>query len=100
MTFILKIKDRYYYNRWVPDFIRQFDPRKNIRVSLKTDSRELARKKAMIYNEQIEAYWKELIALGGKSRGSSFPKSLEPAWGWTRVSALIGMSDGNALDDI
>lgn len=62
MNFIVRIKNRYYFNRRVPDEVKIYDPRCIIRISLKTDSRQDAKRKALILNDQIEAYWQELIA--------------------------------------
>ncbi len=74
MSHVVKIKGRYYYNRRVPETFREFDPRKYVRVSLKTDSRNEARQKAAFYNEQVEAYWKGLVAGGQRHDNRHFQK--------------------------
>ena len=79
MDFILRIKNRYYFNRRVPEEVRLYDPRKLVRVALKTDSREQARKKAFILNEQIESYWKELVIAGEPHQSSQFKKVVQIA---------------------
>lgn len=61
MLRLIKIRGYYYYNRRVPEEMREFDPRENIRVSLKTDSKAIAAKRAVVLNDQIEAYWQELV---------------------------------------
>ncbi|OSZ82566.1 hypothetical protein CAP35_04675 [Chitinophagaceae bacterium IBVUCB1] len=61
MMRLIKVRDYYYYNRRVPEEMREFDSRHNIRVSLKTDSRSIAAKRAVVFNEQVEAYWHELV---------------------------------------
>ena len=64
MKHLLKLNNRYYYNRRVPETMRDFDPRKIIRVSLKTDSLETAMKRDSMMDQQIETYWSELISSG------------------------------------
>lgn len=61
MPHLYKVSNTYYYNRRVPELVREFDSRKTIRISLRTDSRTLAKRKAAILNEQIEEYWDGLI---------------------------------------
>ncbi len=58
---LIKVRDYYYYNRRIPEEMREFDSRHNIRVSLKTDSKAIAAKRAAVFNEQVEAYWYELV---------------------------------------
>lgn len=60
MTYLLNRNGHYYYNRKTPDVYRDFDHRSIVRVSLNTDSRKVAWRKAVILNEQVEAYWQEL----------------------------------------
>lgn len=61
MKRIIKRQNRYYYNRWVPEEVRTFDPREVLRISLKTDSKSVAERRATIIDEHIENYWSELI---------------------------------------
>ncbi|MBK8227479.1 MAG: integrase [Flavobacteriales bacterium] len=61
MTFLLKRGTRYYYNRRVPDIFRHLDRRDTVRVSLRTDSRAHAWRKAVALNDEVEAYWQSLI---------------------------------------
>lgn len=74
MSYVLWIKGRAYYSRRVPDIVREFDRREYIRISLKTDSKELARKRAAMFNEQVEEYWKELIQNREQHENSRFRK--------------------------
>lgn len=60
MPYLLNRNGHYYYNRRTPDIYRDFDRRNVVRVSLKTDSRKIAWRKAVMLNEQVEAYWQEL----------------------------------------
>lgn len=74
MSFIVQIKNRYYFNRRVPEEVKPYDPRSHIRISLKTDSREQAKRKALILNDQVEAYWQELINTKAPYEDSNFRK--------------------------
>lgn len=57
----MKVKGRYYYQRRVPKHLRAYDNRTFIKVALKTDSEQEAKRRAQVYNEHIESYWKSLI---------------------------------------
>ncbi len=74
MTYLLKVGGYYYYNRRPPEIVREYDCRKLIRVALKTDSKQEARRKATIFNEQLEAYWQSLIESGNTYENSAFRK--------------------------
>jgi integrase len=79
MKHILKINGRYYYNRRVPEELLGLDERRLIRVALKTDSRDLAIRKAHIYNEQVEKYWKKLIQTGQHHTQNEYQKVIHIA---------------------
>ena len=64
MKYLIVRKGRYYFNRRVPDLLKEFDPRPYIRFSLKTDSLQIARQRAVSMNQRIEAYWNELVSVG------------------------------------
>lgn len=66
MQYLARINQRYYYYRRVPSELQEFDPRKYIRIALKTDCQKLARKLAVARNDQIETYWSGLIETGQK----------------------------------
>ena len=55
----------YYYFRRVPKQISTYDTRKHIKVSLKTKDKPTARRRAMIQNDTIEKFWRDLMAAGG-----------------------------------
>jgi integrase len=76
---IIQIKGRYYYNRRVPQHIREFDPRDSVRIALKTDSKQEALKLALILNSQIEAYWRGLIRTGKTHDEGRFKKAVHTA---------------------
>ena len=54
----------YQYRRRVPAHVANFDERKEVLISLKTQSHSEAVIKAAIYNDQIENFWKALIQSG------------------------------------
>ncbi|HRE62282.1 MAG TPA: hypothetical protein PKU77_00750 [Ferruginibacter sp.] len=56
-----KRSSRYYYIRRIPKLLKEYDPRKFIKIALKTDCKKLAYKEAMARNDEIEAYWQNLI---------------------------------------
>ena len=53
MTHLIKVRGYFYYNRRVPEHVSKFDIRDTIRVSLKTDSKAIAKQRAGIFNEQV-----------------------------------------------
>lgn len=85
MHYVVAARGRYYFNRRVPEEARHYDPRKFVRISLKTDSKAHALRKAVIYNEQIEAYWQELISRKEPHDRIRFKKAV-------RIARLMGFS--------
>lgn len=79
MRFLIKVKGRYYFNRRVPKELCAYDPRKLIRVGLKTDSRDQAWRKAVFMNEQLEAYWRQLLRKDITPEERHFQKAVELA---------------------
>tara|TARA_R110000868_G_scaffold1211_2_gene9367 strand:- start:93801 stop:95093 length:1293 start_codon:yes stop_codon:yes gene_type:complete len=61
MNHLIKRGDRYYYNRRVPEALRDQIDKQLVRVSLKTDSKKIAIRKASKINAEIEAYWNSLL---------------------------------------
>lgn len=61
MKHLIKLNGHFYYNRRVPNELRGLDPRNVVRVSLKTQSRDQAQRKAVVLNDQIESYWQTLL---------------------------------------
>jgi len=51
----------YYYYRRVPKHLKPYEKRTYIKVSLKTKEKNVARKRAMIQNEAVERFWRELV---------------------------------------
>lgn len=79
MTHLIKVRSYYYYNRKVPEHVREYDSRANIRVSLKTDSKAIARQRAAVFNEQVEAYWQDLLKNKCPHENSRFGKTVKMA---------------------
>lgn len=72
MQYLTRINNHYYYYRRIPEELKEFDPRKYIRISLKTDCHKIAQKLALARNDQIESYWKGLIETGQKHSHSAY----------------------------
>lgn len=58
--YLIKRNDHYYYFRRVPRHVAAFDPRRYIKISLKTKDKAIARKRALIHNETVEKFWREI----------------------------------------
>jgi len=58
--------NNYYYRRRVPEHVSEYENRKIIKISLGTKIEKEASRKAAIYNDYIEDYWRSLIKGGGK----------------------------------
>jgi hypothetical protein len=61
IKYLLQRNGRWFYVRRVPKELKNYDSRTFVRVSLRTDSRTLAKNKAYALNAEVEQYWKELI---------------------------------------
>jgi integrase len=55
----------YYYIRRVPAHIARYDSRKHIKISLRTKDKALARKRALIQNDAVERFWREMATSTG-----------------------------------
>lgn len=64
VNYIIKIGNNYRYRRRVPEEVSHLDKRKEVKISLKTKDYNTAIIKADIYNQQMEIFWKSLIASG------------------------------------
>lgn len=63
MTDYLKIrKGVCYFHRRTPAYMKKFDSRPHVRVSLKTRDRVEGKRKAAALNDVLEAYWDDLVA--------------------------------------
>ena len=64
-NYILKRGDIFYYRRRVPQYVLPYEARSSIKISLGTRDKNEAVRKAAIYNDYIEDYWRNLIKSGG-----------------------------------
>lgn len=61
MSDYLTMRDGYYYYfRRVPKHIKPYDSRRHIKISLKTQDKATAKKRALVQNEAIEKFWRNL----------------------------------------
>ncbi len=67
---------RYYYRRRVPSEVASYDNRETVCISLKTNDVRAAKRKADIYNEQIEEYWRSLIVTGSTYEEQSYKQAV------------------------
>ena len=61
MQYIIKRGNRYYYQRRIPTPVLEFTDSTYLKISLKTDSKELAKRRCARLNAEVESYWKGLI---------------------------------------
>lgn len=85
MTYLLNRKGNYYYNRRVPDLYYDLDPRKTVRVALGTKCTRTAWRRAVMLNDQVEAYWLQLAATNHPHHNSQFRKTV-------RMARVMGFS--------
>lgn len=69
----------YYYYRRVPKHFAPYDPRSHIRISLKTKDRNVARKRALVHNESVERFWRDLASVPGVGQDEGYRKAVEAA---------------------
>ncbi|MEW8332986.1 MAG: DUF6538 domain-containing protein, partial [Candidatus Thiodiazotropha sp.] len=65
--YIFRRGDIYYYRRRVPEYVSEYDSRKFVKVSLGTKDEKEASRKASLYNDFIEDYWRSLIKADGSN---------------------------------
>jgi integrase len=74
---ILHRSNTYYFNRRVPLEVKDFEKRKFIRYSLKTDSLKKAVKLAAVENSRLEEYWSKLIASSSQAAHENYRQVVE-----------------------
>ncbi len=79
MTHLVRIGSRYYYNRRVPEIYQPYDPRALVRIALRTDSKQQAYRRAVMLNDQVEAYWQSLVANGLSHNEQNFKNAVTTA---------------------
>lgn len=60
-SYVIKRGSTFFYKRRVPKQYQQIETREFVRISLKTDSRATAEKRATLINEATESYWQEAL---------------------------------------
>lgn len=63
--YIIKRGEIFYYYRRVPKFVQPYESRKVVKISLDTSDEKEAGRKASVYNDYIEDFWRSLIKVGG-----------------------------------
>ena len=82
----------YYYRRRVPEFISDYDTRSVVKISLGTKDEKEAVRKAAIYNDYIEDYWRSLIKGAGKCDAESEYRTA------VKLAKAHGFAYKNAVD--
>ncbi len=70
-NYVFKRGEIYYYRRRVPEYVMPYETKTIVKISLGTRDEKEAMRKAAIYNDYIEDYWRSLI----KADGSADPDS-------------------------
>lgn len=79
MNYLTKRNSRYYFIRRIPKALKQYDPRRFIKIALKTDCKQLAYKAAIARNDEIEAYWHNLIKTASMHRDDRYKAAVNTA---------------------
>ncbi|GAB1856121.1 tyrosine-type recombinase/integrase [Flavobacteriaceae bacterium MHTCC 0001] len=61
MKYVILRNGWYHYSRHVPVYLKEFDARDKVRISLDTKCPKTALKKSIIVNDEVENYWEELV---------------------------------------
>lgn len=85
MEHIFRRKKWYYYRRRVPLEIRHYYDCETVSTSLKTDSEQLAKQRAAVFNAEVEKIWADLVL--GKT--TNLKEKLDTA---KRIARLHGFS--------
>jgi integrase len=64
-SYVFRRGEYYYYRRRVPGYVLPFETRTSIKISLGTRDEKEAHRKAAIYNDYIEDFWRSLIKANG-----------------------------------
>ena len=65
-SYVFRRGEYFYYRRRVPSYVLPYETRTSIKISLGTRDEREARRKAAIYNDYIEDFWRSLIKADGK----------------------------------
>jgi len=77
--YLIERNGYYYYFRRVPAHLAPYDSRKHVKISLKTRDRALARKRAVVHNETVEHYWRDLVTAPGVDPDGRYRKAVQTA---------------------
>jgi len=75
MDYILKRGKWFYYKRRVPVEIQKYYDKAVIQTSLKTDSEQLAKQRATIFNSELEKLWESLVLDNEQETSSKLSKA-------------------------
>jgi len=75
MDYILKRGKWFYYKRRVPKEIQDYYDKTVIQTSLKTDSEQLAKQRATIFNSELERLWETLVLDNDQETSSKLSKA-------------------------
>ena len=64
-SYVFRRGEYFYYRRRVPSYVLPYETRTSIKISLGTRDEREARRKAAIYNDYIEDFWRSLIKANG-----------------------------------
>ena len=71
----------YYYRRRIPECVAPYETRREVIISLSTKDEKEAIRKAAIYNDYIEEYWRNLVKTGqnNKNKDAEFKTAVKLA---------------------
>lgn len=79
MDYLIKRGKWFYYKRRVPVGIRKYYKSGFVQLSLKTDSHQLAKQRASIFNSELERLWADIIIKGDKNTADKLSQAKETA---------------------
>lgn len=65
-SYVFRRGEHYYYRRRVPGHVLPYETRTSVKISLGTTDEREAQRKAAIYNDYIEDFWRSLIKASGQ----------------------------------
>ncbi|HPE74775.1 MAG TPA: hypothetical protein PLC80_01730 [Draconibacterium sp.] len=91
----------YYFYKRVPEYLKEYDNRTFIRISLKTKDKSEAQKKAVVYEEQHKKFWQSLIKQGKKAKESDIKKlsAIAQAYGYA-YKDISDIIDNSSIEEI
>ncbi len=78
-TYCYKRGNNYYYRRRVPDYVSDLDGRSEILLSMRTSDEKEGVRKAAIYNDFVEEYWRKLLNDGEIDKDQEFKLAVKKA---------------------